>query len=47
MFVFQASSQAKRPEIAVSRRKGALNAVVGWISSLRGKALSFTKKLLS
>lgn len=46
MFLMQVASQAKRNEVA-ERRKGAVATVRGWLSSMRGRALSFTKKLLS
>ena len=42
MFIMQAGSFAEKRE---SAKKGAQRSVTGWLSGLRGRAMSFTKKL--
>ena len=45
MFIFQA--EFKTREEAISKNRQAQKTVLGWFSSLRGRAMSFMKKLFS
>jgi len=46
MFIFQ-TGQFKEREEAISKNRQAQRTVLGWFSSLRGRMMSFMKKLFS